>query len=57
MMSQHHYSFPVVTGIDGREPIASRRTRMDVYQRLVGELDGNGQHLSDQISEIDLIGS
>jgi cell division protein FtsQ len=54
MMAQHHYSFPVVTGIDSRDPIAGRRARMEVYQRLVSELDSNGQHLSDQISEIDL---
>ena len=54
MMSHHHYSFPVVTGIDGRDPIASRKGRMAMYLRLVGELDGNGQHLSDQLSEIDL---
>ena len=54
MMSQHHYSFPVVTGIDSRDPITGRRARMEVYQRLVSELDSNGQHLSDQVSEIDL---
>jgi cell division protein FtsQ len=54
MMSRHHYSFPVVTGIDGRDPIASRKSRMAMYMHLVGELDGNGQHLSDQLSEIDL---
>lgn len=54
MMAQHHYSFPVVTGIDSRDAIASRRARMEVYQHLVSELDSNGQHLSDQISEIDL---
>ena len=54
MMSQHHYSFPVVTGIDPRDPITGRRARMEVYQRLVSELDSNGQHLSDQVSEIDL---
>jgi cell division protein FtsQ len=54
MMSHHHYSFPVVTGIDGRDPIASRKNRMATYVRLVGELDANGQHLSDQLSEIDL---
>src|SRR3569833_3649425 len=54
MMSQHHYSFPVVTGIDSRDPIAGRRARMEVYQRLVSELDSNGQHLSDRLSEIDL---
>jgi cell division protein FtsQ len=53
-MTQHHYSFPVLTGIDPRDPLASRRARMAVYQRLIGELDSTGQHLSDQISEIDL---
>jgi cell division protein FtsQ len=55
LMSQHHYSFPVVTGIDSKDPLNSRKARMAVYQRLVNELDGNGQHLSDQLSEIDLI--
>ncbi len=54
MMAQHHYSFPVVTGIDSRDAMPSRRARMEVYQHLVSELDSNGQHLSDQISEIDL---
>lgn len=54
MMAQHHYSFPVVTGIDSRDAMASRRARMEVYQHLVSELDSNGQHLSDQVSEIDL---
>jgi cell division protein FtsQ len=54
IMAQRHYSFPVVTGIDSRDPIASRRVRMDVYQKMVGELDAGRQHLSDQISEIDL---
>jgi cell division protein FtsQ len=53
-MSKHHYSFPVLTGIDGGDPLPSRRARMELYLRLVGELDGNGQRLSDQISEIDL---
>jgi cell division protein FtsQ len=53
-MAQHHYSFPVVTGIEPRDPLPSRRLRMAVYQRLLAELDGNNQHLSQQISEIDL---
>jgi cell division protein FtsQ len=53
-MAQHHYSFPVLTGIDGGDPLPSRRARIALYERLVGELDANGQHLSDQISEIDL---
>jgi len=54
MMAQHHYSFPVVTGIDSRDAVTARRARMEVYQRLVSELDSNGRRLSDQLSEIDL---
>jgi cell division protein FtsQ len=53
-MSKHHYSFPVVTGIDPGDPLASRKARMAVYGRLVGDLDSTGQRLSEQISEIDL---
>jgi len=55
MMAQHHYSFPVVTGIDARDPLPARHARMAVYQRLLAELDANNQHLSEQISEIDLV--
>jgi cell division protein FtsQ len=54
MMAQRHYSFPVVTGFDAHDPLASRKARMTVYQRLLAELDSNGQQLSEQISEIDL---
>ena len=53
-MTKHHYSFPVLTGIDAGDPLPSRKVRMDVYARLLGELDSGGQHLSDQVSEIDL---
>ncbi len=54
MMAQQHYSFPVVTGIDAGDSIDSRKTRMKVFQRLLAELDANGQKFSTQISEIDL---
>jgi cell division protein FtsQ len=53
-MTQHHYSFPVVTGVDPHEPAASRKVRMAVYQRLIADLDSTGQNISRQISEIDL---
>jgi cell division protein FtsQ len=53
-MAQHHYSFPVLTGIDPRDPLPSRKARIALYQRLLAELDANGQHISEQISEIDL---
>ena len=54
MMAQHHYSFPVVTGVDAGDAPEMRKARMAVYERLLAELDANGQHLSEQISEIDL---
>ena len=54
MMAQHHYSFPVINGIDAKDSLASRQTRMAVYQRFVAELDQNHQHLTEQVSEIDL---
>ena len=54
MMAQHHYSFPVVTGISAADPLPARKARMAVYMRFVGELDQNQQHLSEQVSEIDL---
>lgn len=53
-MSKHHYSFPVVTGIDPGDPLSSRKARMAVYGRLISDLDSTGKHLSEQISEIDL---
>jgi cell division protein FtsQ len=53
-MAQHHYSFPVVTGIDAGDPAASRQARMAMYMRLMAELDANNQRFSEQISEIDL---
>jgi cell division protein FtsQ len=53
-MAEHHYSFPVVTGIDPGDPAASRRERMAMYLRMMAELDAGGKHNSAQISEIDL---
>ncbi len=53
-MTKHHYSFPVVTGIDGGDPLPSRKARMAVYGRLISDLDSTGKHFSQQISEIDL---
>jgi cell division protein FtsQ len=56
-MAQHHFSFPVITGIDSGDPATSRKARMAVYGRLMSELDSSGQRLSQQISEIDLTDS
>ena len=53
-MAKHHYSFPVLTGIDPGDPADSRKARVDVYLRMMAELDADGRHNSEQISEIDL---
>ena len=53
-MAEHHYSFPVLTGIDPGDPPESRKARMAVYLRLMAELDAGAKHNSEQISEIDL---
>lgn len=53
-MLQHHYSFPVISGVEAREPLEKRAARMAVYERMLAELDGGGQRLSEQISEVDL---
>jgi cell division protein FtsQ len=54
MMAQHHYSFPVVTGIEARDSLSARKTRMALFQRLLSDLDASGQKLSAQVSEVDL---
>jgi cell division protein FtsQ len=53
-MAKHHYSFPVLTGIDPGDPADSRKARVDVCLRMMAELDADGKHNSEQISEIDL---
>jgi cell division protein FtsQ len=53
-MAKHHYSFPVLTGIDPGDTADSRKARVDVYVRMMAELDADGKHNSAQISEIDL---
>lgn len=53
-MAARHYSFPVVTGIDPGDPASSRKARIEMYQRMMSELDADGKHNSEQLSEIDL---
>jgi cell division protein FtsQ len=54
LMAAHHYSFPVVAGIEPKEPLSTRAARMKIYQRFVAELDSGGEKVSDQLSEVDL---
>src|ERR1035438_6825607 len=53
-MARNHYSFPTLSGIDPRDPQTSRKARMELYLRMLADLDSGGQKLSEQISEIDL---
>jgi len=48
------YSFPVLTGISADDPLPVRAARMDVYRRFMQELDTPPQHLSAQVSEVDV---
>ncbi len=54
LMARHHFDFPVITGIDPAIPLAMRAQRMQLYGRFVSALTASGQHVTDQISEIDL---
>ncbi|MDE3202020.1 MAG: FtsQ-type POTRA domain-containing protein [Acidobacteriota bacterium] len=53
-LAKHHYSFPVVSGINASDPPAARMARMQTYENLIKDLDSTGQNYSSQISEIDL---
>jgi cell division protein FtsQ len=48
------YSFPVVTGITGEDPLSTRAARMRIYERFTSELDGSGEKISQGLSEVDL---
>jgi cell division protein FtsQ len=48
------YSFPVIKGMSGSEPLSTRAARMQIYSALMRELDSEGAHYSQDISEVDL---
>jgi cell division protein FtsQ len=52
--STEHYSFPVVTGISGNDPVSTRAARMKIFGRFTSELDGSGEKISQELSEVDL---
>jgi cell division protein FtsQ len=49
-----HYSFPVVTGLEAKDPLSLRSARMKLYERFTSDLDGNGEKISEKLSEVDL---
>jgi cell division protein FtsQ len=54
MMAARHFSFPVVAGINPRDPLSVRTPRMRLYQRFIADLDSGGEKISSNLSEIDL---
>ena len=50
----HKYSFPVILGMNPGEPLSTRAPRMKAYDELVRDLDADGAHYSQDLSEVDL---
>jgi cell division protein FtsQ len=48
------YSFPVVSGIVASDPVSTRAARMKIFERFTADLDGSGQKISEELSEVDL---
>lgn len=48
------YSFPVILGMNPGEPLSTRAARMKIYNELVRQLDSEGAHYSQDLSEVDL---
>jgi cell division protein FtsQ len=52
--SKKRYSFPVILGMNPNEPMSTRAPRMKIYNDLVGQLDSDGGHYSQALSEVDI---
>jgi cell division protein FtsQ len=48
------FSFPVILGMNAGEPQSTRAPRMKIYNLLISELDSEGAHYSQDLSEVDL---
>jgi cell division protein FtsQ len=49
-----NYSFPVIVGVGESEPLSTRTPRMKIYTELTQDLDADGSHSSQDLSEVDL---
>lgn len=49
-----HYSFPVLTGLSGKDPLSTRAARMAIFERFMRELDSSGEKLTKSLSEVDV---
>jgi cell division protein FtsQ len=54
LTNKKRYSFPVIIGMSANEPLSTRSIRMKTFNELVRQLDSNGGHYSQDLSEVDL---
>jgi cell division protein FtsQ len=52
--SKKKFSFPVILGMNAGEPQSTRAPRMKIYNQLLSDLDSEGAHYSQDLSEVDL---
>jgi cell division protein FtsQ len=52
--SKQKFSFPVIVGMNAGEPLSTRAARMKIYNQLLRELDADGAHYSQELSEVDI---
>jgi cell division protein FtsQ len=48
------FSFPVIVGMNAGEPLSTRSARMKIYNQLLREMDADGGHYSQELSEVDI---
>ncbi len=51
---KNKFSFPVILGMNSNEPPSTRKARMKIYNDLISQLDSDGAHYSQDLSEVDL---
>jgi cell division protein FtsQ len=52
--NKQKFSFPVIVGMNAGEPLSTRAARMKIYNQLLRELDSDGAHYSQELSEVDI---
>lgn len=54
LSSKKKYSFPVILGMSSSQPLSTRSAQMKIYSQVVHDLDSDGAHYSQELSEVDL---
>jgi cell division protein FtsQ len=54
LSSKKRYSFPVILGMSSSQPLSTRSAQMKIYGEVVHQLDSEGAHYSQELSEVDL---